>query len=217
MIGVKEYMAKLADAIHFDYIEELCEEILDRLDNNEETFISVIGTYDDIRTFIKEFVSYDEIEFESLVINSPEYNDYYDEYIVDIWSNDGEILFGCEPAKRDGRYINFEGNVLYLLDDVKQAVLNTCEYDEVYFVIIGEIDYDEECDESYLYDCYKEDKGLSVTEKSYYNINGKSVSKEEFDKKYSEIQSKYEKNMKRMLDDYHSFIDDIDNIFNRLW
>ena len=24
-------MAKLADAIHFDYIEELCEEILDRL------------------------------------------------------------------------------------------------------------------------------------------------------------------------------------------
>lgn len=131
-------MAKLADAVHFDYIDELCEEILDRLNGDDEAFISIIGTYEGIRAFIKEFMTYDEVEFESLVINDPEYNDYYDEYIVDIWNNDGEILFGCEPAKRDGRYLNCEGNVLYLLDDVKQAVLNTCEYDEKYFVIIGE-------------------------------------------------------------------------------
>lgn len=212
-------MAKLADAIHFDYIDELCEEILDRLNEDDEAFISVIGKYDDIRTFIKEFMTYDEVKFESLVINGPEYNNYYDEYVVDIWNNDGEILFGCEPAKRDGRYINFEGDVLYLLDNVKQTVLNTCEYDEMYFVIVGEeeCDCDDECDENCLCDCRNEDKELSTTEKSHYTINGKSVSKEQFDKKYSEIQSKYEKNMKRMLDDYHSFIDDIDNIFNRLW
>lgn len=154
-------MAKLADAIHFDYIEELCDEILDRLDEDDEAFISVIGKYDDIRTFIKEFMTYDEVKFESLVINGPECNNYYDEYIVDIWNNDGEILFGCEPAKRDGRYINFEGNVLYLLDDVKQAVLNTCEYDEMYFVIVGEdeCDCDEECD----CECSKdEDGGFSI-------------------------------------------------------
>ena len=210
-------MAKLADAIHFDYIEELCEEILDRLNEDDEAFISVIGKYDDIRNFIKEFMTYDEVKFESLVINGPECNNYYDEYIVDIWNNDGEILFGCEPAKRDGRYINFEGNVLYLLDNVKQAVLNTCEYDEMYFVIIGESDYDKGCDENCLCDCRNEDKELSTTEKSHYSINGKSVSKEQFDKKYSEIQSKYEKNMKRMLDDYHSFMNDIDNMFNRMW
>ena len=154
-------MAKLADAIHFDYIEELCDEILDRLDEDDEAFISVIGKYDDIRTLIKEFMTYDEVKFESLVINGPECNNYYDEYIVDIWNNDGEILFGCEPAKRDGRYINFEGNVLYLLDDVKQAVLNTCEYDEMYFVVVGEdeCDCDEECD----CECSKdEDGGFSI-------------------------------------------------------
>lgn len=210
-------MAKLADAIHFNYIEELCEEILDRLNEDDEAFTSVIGKYDDIRTFIKEFMSYDEVEFESLVINGPECNNYYDEYVVDIWNNDGEILFGCEPAKRDGRYINFEGNVLYLLDNVKQTVLNTCEYDEMYFVIIGEDDYGDECDCECSCDCHKEDKELSTTEKSHYSINGESVSKEQFDKKYSEIQSKYEKNIKRMFDDYHSFMDDIDNMFNRLW
>lgn len=140
-------MAKLADAIHFDYIDELCEEILDRLNEDDETFVSVIGTYDGIRAFIKEFMAYDEVEFESLVISDPEYNDYYDEYIADIWNNDGEILFGCEPAKRDGRCLNCKGNILYLLDNVKQAVLNTCEYDEMYFVIVGENECDcDDCD-----------------------------------------------------------------------
>ena len=34
-------MAKLADAIHFDYIEELCEEILDRL-NNYPTLLTLL-------------------------------------------------------------------------------------------------------------------------------------------------------------------------------
>ena len=204
-------MAKLADAIHFYYIEELCEEILDRLNEDDEISVSVIGTYEGVRAFIKEIMAYDEVDFDTLVISDPEYENYYDEYVVDIWNNDGEILFSCEPAKRDGRYINFEGNVLYLLDDVKQTVLNTCEYDEMYFVIIGE------SDENCLCDCHKEDKELSTTEKSHYSINGKSVSKEEFDKKYSEIQSKYEKNIKRMFDNYHSFMDDIDNMFNRIW
>ena len=132
-------MAKLADAIRFDYIDELCEEILDRLNKNDETFASVIGTYEGIRAFIKELMAYTEVEFDSLVISDPEYDNYYDEYVVDIWNNDGEILFGCEPAKRDGKYINFVGDVLYLLDGVKQVVLNTCEYDEMYFVIVTKI------------------------------------------------------------------------------
>lgn len=208
-------MAKLADAIHFDYIDELCEEILDRLNDDDEAFISVIGKYDDIRTFIKEFMTYDEVKFESLVINGPECNNYYDEYVVDIWNDDGEILFGCEPAKRDGRYINFEGNVLYLLDDVKQAILNTCEYDEMYFVIIGEYDYNEGCDDNCLCDCCNEDKEIAST--SSYTINGKSVSKEEFDKKYTELQKKYEKNTRSILDDYCDFMDEFNTFFARLW
>lgn len=138
-------MAKLANAIHFDYMDELCDEILDRLNDEEETDISVVGTYENIRRFIKEFMIYGEVVFESLDIDSPEYNDYNDEYVVDIWNNDGEILFGCEPAKRDGSYINCFGNLLYMLDGTKQAFANKCEYDEKYFVIIGEDEDDYDC------------------------------------------------------------------------
>ena len=212
-------MAKLADAIHFDYIEELCDEVLNRLNEDDETSVSVIGTYEGVRAFIKEFMTYDEVEFDLLVIKDPEYNDYYDEYVVDIWNNDGEILFGCEPAKRDGRYLNCEGNVLYLLDDVKQAVLNTCEYDEMYFVIIGEDECDccEDCVGKCPCDCHKEEKEIASTEKSHYSINGKPVSKAEFDKKYTELQKKYEKNMRRILDDYCDFMDEFNTFLARLW
>lgn len=210
-------MAKLADAVHFDYIDELCEEILDRLNEDDEASVSIIGTYEGIRAFIKEFMTYDEVEFESLVINDPEYNDYYDEYIIDIWNNDGKILFGCEPAKRDGRYLNCEGNILYLLDNVRQAVLNTCEYDEMYFVIVGEdeCDCEEDCDCECPCDYHKGNKELSPT--SSYAINGKPVSKQEFDKKYAKIVNSYRENMRSTLLDYCSWMDEVNDILSHLW
>jgi hypothetical protein len=153
----------------------LCEKILYRLDNNDETFTSVIGTYAGIRAFIKELMAYDEVDFDSLVISDPEYENYYDAYVVDIRSNDGEILFCCEPAKRDGKYINFMGDVLYLLDGVKQAVLNTCEYDEMYFVIIGEDEYENDCNECCV-ECSKTENG---------DIHGFTVSKSDDNGYYS--------------------------------
>lgn len=138
-------MAKLADAIHFDYIDELCEEILDEFDEDETTLVSVIGKYESIRRFIKAFMMYDEVNFDTISIDFPENSDYYDEFIVEILKDEDKIFFDCTPAKIDGAYVASTGNVLYLLDGTKQAVLNTCEYDEVYFVIVGEDEYD--CDE----------------------------------------------------------------------
>lgn len=151
-------MAKLADAIHFDYIDELCDEILDRLNNEEETEISVVGTYENIRRFIKEFMIHGEVEFNSLDIDNPEYDNYYDEYIIDIWNNDGKVLLNCEPAKRNDKYINCHGNVLYMLDETKQAFANKSQYDEMYFVIIGEDECDcDECD--CACECSKDEDG----------------------------------------------------------
>ena len=193
-------MAKLADAIHFDYIDELCEEILDRLNEDDETSVSVIGTYEGVRAFIKEFMAYDEVEFDSLVIKDPEYNDYYDEYVVDIWNNDGEILLGCKPAKRDGRYLNCAGNVLYLFDDVKQSVINTCEYDEMYFVIIGEDDCD--CCEDCVGECSKdEDDGFSIRVKCNFDAEEAMEIIDKMESRMLEINKIFKEmnNMKNLL------------------
>lgn len=140
-------MAKLADAIHFDYIEELCDEILDKFDCDEDIQVSVIGKYKEMKAFLKEFMKYDNVDFDCIELHDPECNKYDKEYIVDITNIEGNISFYCVPCYEDGRYFRFDGDVLYLLDGTKQAVLNTCEYDEKYFVIIGEDeDYCEDCD-----------------------------------------------------------------------
>ena len=146
-------------------------------------------------------------------------DNYYDEFVLSFWMNDGVLEIGCEKLKNEeGDYTNPCGDVVFLFDDCSSKIIPLCDGSELYFVNIDdECDCDEECDCKCPCDCRNEDKELSTTEKSHYSINGKSVSKEEFDKKYSEIQSKYEKNIKHMFDDYHSFMDDIDNMFNRLW
>ena len=131
-------MAKLADAIHFDYIEELCDEVLNRLETDGDTWVSVVGKYDDIRAFIKDFLTYDDVNFECLNICNPKCNDYTSEYVVDIWTSDGKIVFDCEPAKIDDEYDYYKGDVLYMLEGTKQTLADNCEYGEKYFVIIGE-------------------------------------------------------------------------------
>ena len=204
--------------LNFEYIEEFADYIVERVENNEELFLTVVGRFEEIKNIIKEMMVIADVDFEKIILSCPEVSDYIDEYVLDCWCDDGVIQIGCEPAKRDGKYLNPCGDETYLFDDCSSKIIPLCEGSKLYFVSIeDECDYGEECDENCLCDCRNEDKELSTTEKSHYSINGKSVSKKEFDKKYSEIQSKYEKNMKRMLDDYHSFINDIDNMFARLW
>ena len=146
-------MTKLADAIHFDYIEELCDEVLNRLETDEDTWVSVVGKYDDIRAFIKDLLTYDDVNFDCLDICNPKCNDYTSEYVVDIWTCDGKVIFDCEPAKVDDEYDYYKGDVLYMLEETKQSLADNCEYDEKYFVIIGEDECD--CDEC---ECCCEDK-----------------------------------------------------------
>ena len=205
--------------INFEYIEELVDYVVDEVENDEENFVTVIAKFDEAKEILKNAMTYDDVNFESLQIESPIMDNYYNEFVISFWMNDGVLEIGCEKLKNaDGEYTNPCGDVVFLFNDCSSKIIPLCEGSKLYFVEIeGKNDYDEGCDENCLYDCRNEDKELSTTEKSHYSINGKSVSKEEFDKKYSEIQSKYENNIKRMLNDYHSFMDDIDNMFNRLW
>ena len=203
--------------ISFEYIEELVDYVIDEVENDEDNFITVIAKFDEAKEILKNAMTYDDVNFESLQIESPIMDNYYDEFVISFWMNDGILEIGCEKLKNeDGEYTNPCGDVVFLFDDCSSKIIPLCDGSELYFVNIDdECDCDEDCDCKCSCDCHKEEKEIVPT--SSYTINGKSVSKEEFDKKYTELQKKYEKNMKRMLDDYHSFMDDIDNMFNRLW
>lgn len=198
--------------INFEYIEEFVDYLVEKVEDNDELFATVVCKFNEAKEIIKYLMMFEDIDFENIYLESPDEKGYTDEFCMEFWYNDGIINFSCDPLNVNGKYENPCGDETYLFDDCSSKIIPLCEGSKLYFVSI-----DDECDCECPCDCHKEDKELSTTEKSHYSINGKSVSKEEFDKKYSEIQSKYEKNIKRMFDDYHSFMDDIDNMFNRLW
>lgn len=205
--------------LSFEYIEDFADYIVERVKFDEELFVSVVGKFEEIKNIIKEMFWISEVDFESINIESPIMNNYEDEYVLDCWCDDGVVQIGCESAKRDGEYLNLAGDETYLLDNVSSKIIPLCKGFDLYFVNFDEeCDCNEECDECCPCDCHRGDTELcSPDAKSHYSINGKPVSKEEFDEKYKEIHNKYEKNVKRMLIDYADFMDDINNIFARLW
>lgn len=217
---MKEGLNLKSKDLNFEYIEEFVDYLVEKVEDNDELFTTVVCKFNEARKIIKYLMAFDDVDddvdFENIYLESPDEKGYMDEFCIELWYNDGVVNFSCGPLKIDGKYENPCGDETYLFDNCSSKIIPLCEGSELYFVNIDdECDYDEECDENCLCDCRNKDKEIVST--SSYTINGKSVSKQEFDKKYSEIQSKYEKNIKRMFDDYHSFMDDIDNMFNRLW
>ena len=203
--------------LNFEYIEEFVDCLVNEVENDEDKFVTVIAKFDEAKEILKELMTYDDVNFESLQIESPIMDNYFDEFVLSLWMNDGVLEIGCEKLKNeDGEYTNPCGDEVFLFDDCSSKIIPLCDGSELYFVNIDDkCDCDEECGCECFCDCHKEDKELSTT--SSYTINGKPVNKEQFDKKYDEICGKYEKNMKRMLVDYADFMDDINNIFARLW
>ena len=195
--------------ITFEYIEEFVDHIVNEVENDEDLFLTVVGKFEEIKNIIKEMIVIADVDFENIVLSCPEASDYTDEYVLDCWCDDGVIQIGCEPAKRDGKYLNLSGDETYLFDNCSSKIIPLCEGSKLYFVgIEDECDCDEDCDEKCPCDCLNEDNEIDPT--SSYTINGKSVTKEEFDKKYTELQKKYEKNCKDLLLKHCEFMD----IFN---
>ena len=134
--------------INFEYIGDFADYIVDRIENNEDLFISVVGKFDEIKNIIKEIFCIAEADFESINIESPIINNYIDEYVFDCWYDDGIVQIGCEPAKRDGNYLNLCGDETYILYNCSSKIIPLCESSDVYFVNIDDnFECFDECDD----------------------------------------------------------------------
>ena len=208
--------------INFEYIEEFVDHILDRVVGNEDLFISVVAKFDDMREIVKNILLYEDVNFEKLELTTPLINEYEDEYVLELfWEND-LLGFDGMPLKVDGKYNSPTADEVFIFDDCKQKIVTMCDGSLVDIVHIYDEDdeFEDECDcDACGYecpcDCHKEEKEIAPT--SSYTINGKPVSKAEFDKKYAELQKKYEKNMRGILDDYCDFMNEFNTFFARLW
>ena len=163
--------------LYFDDFEDLACDIADKFDRlDKENFedIAVIAKPDEVKEIFKELVcmGYDicNITYERI-----DWDGYDDEYILSM-NHDGIWL---EKFKsEDGKYLKDESTITYILDNCSSKVIPYCKGKNVFEVSVG-ID---ECDECDCDDC---EEGFTV--------NGRPVSKEEFDKYTSQFKKSDEK------------------------
>lgn len=204
----------------FENYEEFACEICDRYetikDNDDLNDVAIIAKYEEIRQIIKElvFIGYD---LHSISLEDIKYDGYDDEYILSLY--DDELW--CEKFRRESGYIIDESGVTYILDNCSSKVISRCEGEVIYEVCIEGCDEDDEYD----YTCNErkcackdsEKKPISDTVKSSYTVNGKSVTKEEFDKKYAEFEDKYMDNIRDMLLNYCDLMDRFNDWQKMFW
>lgn len=189
--------------LYFEYIEDFADYMVERVELDEDLFLTVVGKFEEIKEIVKELFCIAEVDFEYFNIESPDVSGYDDEYVLDCWYVDGIMQIGCEPAKRDGKYLKLAGDETYLLENCSSKIIPLCEGADLYFVnLIDECDYDDDCDECCC-DCHYGDIEVANDDKVLYKINGKTVSKEEFIKKYNETLC--------------GFMSKFDTLFDRLW
>lgn len=163
--------------LHFeDYKDFACavSDVYDRVKSDDEyNSVDVVAKYEDAKEIIRELVG---IGYGIAFINelaNPEWDGYDDAFVVSLL--DDEIW--CEPVKRKDGYIFVEADVVYIFDDCNSKIVSKIESDEVYEVGIG--DFDNDCENCDYHDV--------ATTSTSYEVNGKEVTKEEYDKAVEDI------------------------------
>lgn len=228
------------ERLEFNDYEEFACEVADTFDiirqNDDLDDIAIIAHYNEANQIIREFLclGYD---LNSIELKNPELG--YDDvpYIISVCGIESEYEIWCEPMVRDnGKYIDDESSVVYVLDNCSSEVLkhldsecifevgidyecgcNECDDCEEGFTVNGRPVSKEEFD-NYVSQFKHDEKPTTPTSsaKSTYKINNKEVSKEEFDKKYEEFEEMYMDNIRDMLLNYCSFMDEVNEWRSRL-
>lgn len=166
--------------INFESAEEFVSHIVERVKGNGEPFVEILARFEEAKEILKEIMFYEDVNFESIEIHSPEMQGYADEFCLSLWDNDGVIEVCCEPAKRDGEYFDFCGDITYVFDNCSSKIMPLCKGAEVYFVSIDEFegcDCDGECDECCPCDCHCDDSCVEYSKTDDGELHGFTASK----------------------------------------
>ena len=200
------------ERLEFNDYEEFACEVADTFDdickNDDFDDIAIIAHYDEAKQIIREILclGYD---LNSIELKNPELG--YDDvpYVISVCGIDSEYEVWCEPMVRDnGGYIDDESSVIYVLDNCSSEVLKHLDSEHIFEVGIGDECECNECECA----CKKDEKPTSTStsaKSTTYKINGKECSKEEFDKKYEEFEEMYLDNIRDMLLNYCTFMDEM--------
>ena len=193
------------EIVSFDDIEDVYDTIgieLMKLENKED-YIAVYGKVDLIKelftTMISDGYEFGYADFDTL--------DEMRKDMIYMMFIRGNCVISVEPAySNNGVVMRHDAKVaLFYMDDCKQDVIDYCVNRDMEVTLFDFGDCD--CD-GYKCACKKDEKPTTSSKESYF-INGKSVDKSEFDKKYEEFEEKYMDNIRDMMLNYCEFMDEV--------
>ena len=205
------------ERLEFNDYEDFACEVADTFEdirkNDDFDDIAIIAHYDDAKHIIRKILclGYD---INSIELKNPELG--YDDvpYVVSVCGIESEYEVWCEPMVRDnGKYIDDESSIIYVLDNCSSEVLKHLDSECIFEV---GIDDDDNCSCGECECACKKDEKTAAASKESYFINGKSVDKSEFDKKYEEFEEKYMDNIRDMMLNYCTFMDEVNDWRSRL-
>ena len=209
---MNKYEKNIVDILTFKEIEDIVNIFIDKVYHTDKTVALITN---------KEFVEYamDELlddSFISVKRVDLELEDEDTEYMISV-DDDGYMV--VQPVEYyDDKY--FKGIEYAFVDMdgcVSQVTIDKLVGRDIPVVLFG---YDEECEcDECECACQKDEKSTTPTNtcKESYSINGKSITKEEFDKRYEKFEEMYLDNIRDMLLGYYKFMDEMNELRNKFF
>ena len=190
---------ELTQEVYIQCICPLCDDIIDEF--------STLRRYENLSIYAPSYIAREILgrlldEIEDLWVDADSENELLynnDNDVVITIAYDGMVF--VEDARYDGVIKSNEYSCLtYFYDGLGQKDLNALEENAESILVFGF--EDDDCE-----GCKSEDTELDTT--ASYSVNGKPVTKAEFDKKYEEFENKYMDNIRDMLLNYCEFMDEM--------
>ena len=184
-----------------EYIEDVYTDIID---DDVDSDVAVIGHFNDIRIIASELCMYGyTLHSVSGLVDTEK-----DEFLLAILHHEIWI----EPAKFQNKYKRIESDIVYVLSDCNSSLLKRIDpQSDTYEVRITQNDEcDGDCENCSSHNLEEVDKDES------YLINGKSVSKEEYEDQMAKLDSIYRSHIKSVMNDWSEFYDEMEQWRNLL-
>ena len=201
----------IKDIITFDEIEDIVDVLIDVVHHADKTVALI--TNKELVEYAKDVLINDEyiaVKRVDLELDSEDA-----EYMISV-DDDGYMVVQPVEYYDDKYFKDIEYAFVDMDGCVDQMTIDNLLDRDVWVVLFGYED-ERKCDECECA-CKKDEKPTtSTTSKSAtYKINNKEVSKEEFDKEFEKFDEMYLDNIRDMLLNYYSFMNEMNDWRSRL-
>lgn len=195
----------IIDILTFDEIEDIVDIFIDNVYHTDKT-VALITNKELVEYAMDVLLNDDCITVKRVDL---ELDSEDAAYMISV-DDDGYMVVQPVEHYNDKYFNGIEYAFVDMDGCVEQMTIDALLNRDVMIVLFG---YEEDCGCDECSCACKKDEKPTTTSKESYFINGKSVDKSEFDKKYEEFEEMYLDNIRDMFLRYYTFMDNFNNFF----